>query len=253
MLHAVALSASIQLLKTNLQLDTDFEGASAATELKILACMLIGLLVVGSAERAFGDSGGVLYTFGSPLTTNESKYSLYYTIPSVVETGVKTNFTFYIYITELSGWKYDSERQILTITINTPTATVATQEVNNSVILYEGGRWGPFNVTFDVTDSQVGISPGGETNATAYANLVVYEDYNDPAAPFVHDDGATLKLTDFEISSTRSGPNVVSDRLLASLAVGAMIVAALAGVALTVRRRGQGETNGQIPGGKAGV
>jgi hypothetical protein len=218
--------------------DTDHMQASARTHPKILICVIVVLLVFETAPRAFGDSGSVVYTFGSQLTTNESKYSLYYSIPSVVQTGVKTNFTFYIYLTELSGWKYDSEEQYLRVTVNTPTATVATQEVNNTVFLYEGGRWGPFNVTFDMSDSQVGLSPGGETNATVYANLVVYEHYNDPAAPFLEDDGATMKLTDIRVSSAQSSSNLAADRPLISFAVGAVVVAALAGVAIMSRKKG---------------
>lgn len=204
---------------------------------RILICMLLGLLGLGLVPKALGDSGGVvIYTFGSPLSTNESKYSLYYTIPPVIQTGVKTNFTFYIYLTELSGWKINSQKQYLTITINTPTATVATEKVNNSVFLYQGGRWGPLNVTFDLTDSQVGLSPGKSTNATAYANLVVYEQYDDPRFPFLVDDGATLKLTDFKISSTQASSGVASNRLLVSFAVGTAVVVVLAGVVLVSRR-----------------
>jgi hypothetical protein len=213
------------------------------THVKVFVCILIGLIVFGIAPRAVGDSGSVAYTFGSPLFSNESKYVLYYSIPPVIQTGFKTNFTFFIYLTELSGWKYDSERQYLTITINTQSATVGTQKVNNTVFLYQGGRWGPFNLTFDLSVSQVGLSPGGVTNATAYANLVVYEHYDDPKFPFLVDDGATLKLTDFKISSPPSSSGLAADRLLVSFAVGATVVAALGGVTLVSRKRSHPGTN----------
>lgn len=207
------------------------------TLLKILACTLTALLFLAPVPRALANPGGVLYTFGSTLGNNESKYSLYYTIPSVVHTGVKTNFTFYVYLTELSGWKYDSERQYLTIIINTPTSTVATQKMNSTTFLYQGGRLGPFNMTFEVSDSQVGLSSGRTTNATAYANLVVYEHYDNPLFPVLADDGATMKLTDFRISSggaASSGAN--GHRVLVSLAIGAVVVVALTGVVLVNRR-----------------
>jgi hypothetical protein len=204
---------------------------------KIMVCLLIGLVVVGSAPRAFGDSGSVLYTFGSALFTNESKYTLYYSIPPVIQTGVKTNFTFYIYLTELSGWKIDSEMQILTLIVNTPTATVMKQEVNNTGFLYQGGRWGPFNMTVNLNSSQVGISPGGTTNATVYANLVVYERYDDPKFPVLADDGATLKLSDTQFVATPAGGGLTGNRVMVSFLVGAAVVVALTGVALATRKR----------------
>jgi len=200
------------------------------------------LLLLGTAPRAFADSGGVLYTFGSHLSNNESKYALYYSIPQAVRTGVKTNFTFYIYLTELSGWKYASEQQYLTITINTPSATVSTQKVNNTVFLYQGARWGPFNVTFDLSASQVGLSAGGVSNATAYANLVVFEHYDNPVYPFLVDDGATLKLSDFKITSAGTASGLDGNRLLISLGVGTGVVVALAGLVLVTKKRGASST-----------
>ena len=149
---------------------------STNTHLRAFVCLLFALIVFGLAPRATGDSGGpIAYTFGDHLDNNESTYALYYNVPSVIQTGVKENFTLYIYLTELSGWKIDSERQILTLSINTPSATVLTQKINSSQFLYQGARWGPFNMTVDLSDAQVGLSPGGVTNATVYANLVVYE------------------------------------------------------------------------------
>ena len=49
-------------------------------------------------------------------------------------------------------------------------------------------------MTLDLNDSQAGLSAGQVANATVFANLVVYEAYDDPDAPFVHDSGMTLKL-----------------------------------------------------------
>src|SRR5437773_10177128 len=143
-----------------------YERTSVMAHLKVFVSILMGLIIFGSAPEAIGDSGGpVVFTFGDHLDNNESMYSLYYTVPSVIRTGVKENFTFYIYLTELSGWKVVSERQILTMSINTPTATVATRKINSSQFFYQGARWGPFNMTVDLSASEVGLSPGGVTNA----------------------------------------------------------------------------------------
>lgn len=204
---------------------------------KISVCILVGLMILGSVPRAIGNEGSALYTFGSALDNNESKYTLYYSIPPVVQTGVKTNFTFYIYLTELSGWKINSERQILTMIINTANATVITQKVNNTAFLYQGGRWGPFNMTVYLNDSQLGMSPGGATKATIYANLVVYERYDDPRFRFLVDDAATLKLTDVKLAATPASSDLTVNRLFISIAVGATVVAVLTGVALATRKR----------------
>jgi hypothetical protein len=221
---------------------------STTTQLKVLACVLIALMVFGTGPRASAQAGSVVYTFGSTISDNLSNYTLFYTIPPVIHAGVKTNMSFFVYVTVLSGWKIQSQRQILQVIINTATSSVTTTSVQNSVILYQGGRWGPFNVTMDLNDSQVGLSPGQVTNATVFASLVVYEQYDNPAYPFVVDSGSTLQLTNVQLAATPRGPGSSGDRLFMSFAVGAAVVVALAGVVLVTRRRGQPGTSDQGPG-----
>ena len=214
---------------------------SARTRVKVLVCVLAALFVLGTTSRAFGEIGGssgnVVYVFGSNVSENQSNYTLYYTTPTIIQAGVSTNMTFFVYVTELSGWKIQSQTQILEIIINTPTTQVITEKAQNAVTLYQGGRWGPFNMTFDLNDSQIGLRPGQSTNATIYADLVVYEAYDNPASPFVSPSGYTLTLANVQIYSTPSGQVLTSDRLLASLGVGAGVVAALVGVAVVTRKK----------------
>ncbi len=165
---------------------------------------------------------------------------VYYSMPQVIHAGVKTNMTFYVYLTLLSGWKIQSQTQILQIIIDTPSKQVTTQQAQNNVTLYQGGRWGPFNMTVDLNDSEAGLSAGQATNATVFANLVVYEAYDDPAAPFVHDDAMTLKLASVEIAATPGSSGPSAGRLFASLAVGAAVIAVLAGVGVSARRKTSG-------------
>ena len=213
-------------------------------QLKILVCILVGSMIFGSAPRAVAGSGSVVYTFGSTLAQNQSNYTLSYSIPPVIQAGVKTNMTFFVYLSVLSGWKIQSQRQILQIIINTASRSVTTQQVQDTVILYQGGRWGPFNVTLDLNDSQAGLSPGQVVNATVFANLVVYEQYDNPAYPFVEDAGATLQLTNVQMAATPGGSGLSSDRLFMSLAVGAAVVVVLAGAALVTRKKGKPGTSG---------
>jgi len=210
---------------------------------RILACvLLVGLVLAASASRTLGQagtaSGSTLYTFGSTVSENESNYTLYYSMPQVIHAGVKTNMTFFIYLSLLSGWKIESQTQILQIIINTPSKQVTTQQAQSNVILFQGGRWGPFNMTFDLNDSQAGLSPGQVANATVFANLVVYEAYDNPASPFVQDDGMTLKLTSALIAATAAPSGPTADRLLVSLAVGAAVVAVSAGAVAATRKKG---------------
>jgi hypothetical protein len=216
--------------------------SSNARARAVASLVLIGLVLATTVSRAMGQTvntpGTTVYTFGSTVSQNESNYTLYSSIPSVIHTGVKTNMTFYVYVTLLSGWKIQSQTQILQIIINTPSKQVVTQKAQNNVTLYQGGRWGPFNMTLDVNDSQAGLSGGGVTNATVYANLVVYEAYDDPDSPFVHDAGMTLKLTTLQIAASAQGSGASEGRLLASLAVGAAVIAVLAGASVFIRSRG---------------
>jgi hypothetical protein len=205
--------------------------------LEVFVFVLIGLILFGSAPKAVGSSGSVVYTFGSNLSENQSNYTLFYSAPPVIQAGVKTNMTFFLYLTELSGWKIESQRQVLQVIVNTATRSVTTQQVQNTVILYQGGRWGPFNVTLDLTDSQAGLSPGQVANATVFANLVVYEQYDNPSYPFLENDGATLKLAAVQIAATPGSSGLSGSRLFVSLAVGATVVVALGGVALATRKK----------------
>jgi len=203
--------------------------------------VLVGLVLAATASRALGQtgtsSGSTLYTFGSTVSQNESNYTLHYSMPQIIHAGVKTNMTFYIYLTLLSGWKLQSQTQVLQIIINTASRQVTTQQAQNSVTLYQGGRWGPFNMTMELNDSQTGLSPGQVTNATVFANLVVYEASDDPAAPFVQDSGMTLKLNTVQIAATPDSSGPSDGRVLASLAVGAAVIAALAGVGVATRKK----------------
>ena len=204
----------------------------------VFASILLGLVVLGSLPTAAGQtSGTVVYTFGSRLSDNQSNYTLYYSLPPAIQVGAKTNMTFYVYLTELSGWKIQSQKQILQIIINTPTKSVTKQEVQNNVTLYQGGRWGPFNMTIDLNDSQAGLSPGQVTNATVFANLVAYEAYDNPAYPFVQDAGETLKLADLQIVASPASQFLFVNRLFVSLAVGATVAVATFVVVTAVTRR----------------
>jgi hypothetical protein len=220
----------------------------ASTDVRVRALagiILAGLVLSATASRAMGQtgtvSGSTLYTFGSTVSEDESNYTLYYSMPQVIHAGVKTNMTFYVYLTLLSGWKIQSQTQILQIIINTPSKQVITQQTQNDVTLYQGGRWGPFNITLDLNDSQAGLSAGQVSNATVFASLVVYEALDDPDAPFVHDSGATLPLASVQIAATPGSSEASAGRLFASLAVGAAVVAVLAGVAVATRRKRGGQ------------
>jgi hypothetical protein len=234
--------------------------ASASIQLTILACFLIGLVAFGGAPRAFAITGSVLYTFGSATSENESQYTVYYTIPPVIQAGVPTNMTFFIYVTTLSGWKVQSQDQILQLTINTATESVTIPQTENSVVLYQGARWGPFNVTLDLNDSAFGLSQGQAVHASVFGDLVAYEQYDDPAYPFVVDSGATMLLTNVTLaaapatSSTSGGHSTIpttttasttnvspfsGERALVSIGVGAVVVVALTGVALVTRGKGE--------------
>ncbi len=197
----------------------------------------LGLMLLGSAPTAFGESGSVEYSFGSSLSQNQSNYTLFYSVPHVVQAGARANLTLYVYVTELSGWKVQSQRQVLRVIVNTATKSVATVETQNNFVLYQGARWGPFNVTLDLNDSQMGLSPGQVANATLYANLIVYEQYDNPAYPFLEDDGATLKLTTVQLAATPGAASASGDRLFTSIAVGAAVVVVLTGTAFFTSRR----------------
>src|SRR5712691_5024046 len=65
------------------------ERTSVNAHLRVLVCILTGLVIFGSSPKAIGDSGGpIVYTFGDHLDNNESTYALYFTVPSVIHTGV---------------------------------------------------------------------------------------------------------------------------------------------------------------------
>src|SRR5579862_9746900 len=112
---------------------------SRRSQLKLVVCLVTsGLVITGLVPRASAYSGSAQYTFGSAVSENESQYTLYYSVPPVIHAGVGANLTFFVYLTELSGWKINSQMQVLRLIVNTPDKSVTTQEARNSVILYQG-------------------------------------------------------------------------------------------------------------------
>lgn len=204
-----------------------------------LACIALCLILLSTIPRALADTGSAGYTFGTPFTSNESKYTIYFSVPPIIQVGVKTNLTFYLYMNEMTGWKAWCNNQILQFLVNTATIQVKLPRLTNNQTTYAGARWGPFNMTVDFNATQFGLSPGQSTNATLFADLVVYEQYNDPTFPYLVPSGSTVQLTQFQITTTSpSAPSSGANHLLTSAAVGAAVVLVLAGLSLLGRRRG---------------
>lgn len=215
--------------------------------LKVFACVVFALIVLGTIPRALANTGDVAYTFGNALDDGGSisQYTLYYDIPSVIQAGVPTNVSLYLYITQLTGWKVYDYGLSLTLNINTPTEsnTVFSQKVWDNSTTYQGYRWGPFNMTINLSNSQVGLSSGQSTTLNYFGYFTATEQWNDPRAPYVVPVGASLQLPgNFTIQSPTSAPPV-SHQTATTFAVGAVIVAALTIVALVTRRRGSSRTN----------
>lgn len=202
----------------------------------ILSLLAFSILPARAVAQTGSTSGSTLFTFGSRLSNDESNYTLFYSVPRVIHAGVETNMTFYVYLTLLSGWKIQSQEQVLQIIINTPTRQVAVQKESSNVTLYQGGRWGPFNMTFDLNDSQAALSPGQVVDSTVFADLLVYEAYDNPISPFVHDSSATLELTASQIVASGSSSSSAG-RIFASLAVGLAVVGVLAVASLETRKK----------------
>jgi hypothetical protein len=210
--------------------------------LRVIACAIFAMIVVGSIPHALADTGDVAYTFGNALNDGGSisTYTLYYDIPHVIQAGVPTNITLYIYITQMTGWKVFDYGMSLTLTINTPTQpnTVLSQKVTTNVTTFAGYRWGPFNMTIDLTNSQVGLSPGQSTNLEFYGYFTATEQWNDPRAPYLTSVGTSMQLPgNFTIQASTPAPPV-SHQTATTFAVGAVIVAVLTLVALATRKRG---------------
>jgi hypothetical protein len=98
-------------------------------------------------------------------------------------------------------------------------------------------------MTLDLTNSQTGLGSGQGTNATIYADLVVYEQYDNPLYPFVEDAGSTLQLTNVTLAATPGSSNPSGEHLFMSFAVGAVVVIALAGIVLVTRKKERPENS----------
>jgi len=239
---SASLPERIRLGKKELGQATRYNKASLKTPLKVCACIVFALIVVGLIPRAFANTGDVAYTFGNALDDGGSisQYTLYYEIPPVIQAGVPTNITLYLYITQMTGWKVYDYGMSLTLNINTPTEpnTVLSQKLWNNQTTYAGYRWGPFNMTVELSNSQVGLSPGQSTTLNYFGYFTATEQWNDPRAPYVTPVGASLELPgNFTIQASTSAPPV-SHQTATTFAVGAVIVAALTVVALVTRKRG---------------
>jgi len=227
----------------------EYAKTSQKVPLKVFACFILALLVLGTIPRALADTGDVTYTFGNALDDGGSisQYTLYYTIPPVIQAGVPTIVSLYLYISEMTGWKVYDYGMSLTLGINTPTEsnTVFSQKVWDNSTTYAGYRWGPFNMTIDLSNSQVGLSPGQSTTLNYFGYFTAIEQWNDPRAPYLTPVGSSLQLPgNFTIqASTSSSSPPVSHQTATTIAVGAVIVAALTIVALATRKKSAPRTS----------
>jgi hypothetical protein len=244
MRHLLSSPRNIRLGRKELGQAKSFKKTSLKLPLKFFACIILTLIVLGAIPRALADTGDVAYIFGNSLDDGGSisQYTLYYTIPSVIQAGVPTNVSLYLYITEMTGWKVYDYGMSLTLSINTPTEskTVFSQKVWDNSTTYQGYRWGPFNMTVELSNSQIGLSPGQSTTLNYFGYFTAIEQWNDPHAPYLTPVGEPLQLPgNFTVqASTSATPVPVSHQTATTIAVGAVIIAALTIVALATRKRG---------------
>lgn len=211
--------------------------------LKIFACFVMVMLVMSVFSRTSAlTTGSVMYTFGNALDDGDSisEYTLFYTIPQVLQTGVPTNITMYLYITELTGWKYWVNNMELVVTAQVPgeSSAVMTQKVENNITTYQGYRWGPFNFTVDLSNSQVGLTAGQSTPISFYGDLTANEQWTDPYYYTAVPVEASMQLgasDTLEAPAASTGP--VSHHDATAIAIGAVLVAGLTLAVLATTRK----------------
>lgn len=101
---------------------------------------------------------------------------------------------------------------------------------------------GPFNMTIDLSPSQVGISQGQSANLTFFGSLVADEQWSDPRAPFLLPAGSTVAIPgNFTLTtvSPTSPPSSSTQRTLTTVGVGLGVIAILTVVAFATRKRRQ--------------
>jgi len=212
---------------------------------KVLATLLLALILLGSTPAVRANTGTVVFTYGSPLDDGDSisTYTLYYNVPPTFQAGVPTNMSFYIYITGLTGWIVHDTSISLEVTANTPNEpnTVFSQKFWDNQTLFQGYRWGPFNMTVDLSPSQVGLSPGQSATLSFFGSFVADEQWNDPRAPYLLPTGSTMAIPgNYTITApTSTSAPSSSQRTLTTLGVGLGVIAVLTVVALATRKRGQ--------------
>ena len=219
-------------------------GKSSWMVIKLFACFVMFMLAMAVVPRTAGlTTGSVMYTFGNALDDGDSisEYTLFYKIPPVLQTGVPTNITMYLYITELTGWKYYVNNMYLIITAQVPgeQSAVFTQKVENNITSYQGYRWGPFNVTFDVTNSQAGLSPGQGKPISFYADLTAAEQWIDPYYYVLTPVEASMPLAGNYTLQAPAAPSSapVSHHDATAIAIGAVLVAGLTIAVLATTRK----------------
>lgn len=207
---------------------------------RLLAGLGLLLTASGCLQSVSADSGAAAYTFGSMdpnFLESQSQYVIYYSLPSDVHTGTKTNFTLMLYVAQLSGYKFQSQEQKIELIIITGTNKSFSFTVDQkNLIFYEGARWGPFNLTLSIDSTRTGLSQGSTTNASVFARLIVYEQYNDPKFPFLVNDGATMKLGELKLISPSASALSAQDQLLRSVGVGISVMLLVFGSSLAVQR-----------------
>lgn len=219
-------------------------GNSRFVGLKVFACFVMLMLALSVLPRTSAlTTGSVMYTFGNALDDGDSisEYTLFYTIPAVLQTAVPTNITLYLYITELTGWKYWVNNMYLVVTAQVPgePSSVFSQKVENNITTYQGYRWGPFNVTVDLSNSQVGLKPGQSTPISFFGDLTANEQWTDPYYYTSVPVEASMQLGANHTleAPTAASSAPVSHHDATAIAIGAVLVAGLTLAVLATTRK----------------
>ncbi len=146
------------------------------TALRRLSPLLfIFLLTDASVLAAPSTMAGSTQMSSSTASGGVDSYTVDYSFPSTVQTGSNLTVTVTLLVSKLSGFGEYISNYAIQVMVYVDFAHVlrgtlgSNMSLQGSPYLYPGARWGPYNVTIPVTESNTGLAPGH----SAEANLTI--------------------------------------------------------------------------------
>lgn len=151
---------------------------------RIAICLALALLLTGAGLlHPVSGVGAREFQVASQSYLGGAEMTVSYNASSTATVGSNLTVTAQVTVGNFSGSELYVRDYVLVVTLfcdDRSSNVTAGSQVPTQRFLYPGARWGPFNVTVPVTESDTGLRQGEDANASLTLSLIADIAYSSP-------------------------------------------------------------------------